>query len=219
MKHPTIAINKAHFPITTLGFGRRVGIWMQGCSIHCPGCVNKDTWEFDRRREIEVDVFLNALAPWLEKADGITVSGGEPFDQPAALLELIRELRRRRSGDILVYSGYSREVLREKHERILELIDVLISDPYEAAAGQHRNLRGSDNQRVWLLTSLARERYPETLDSDLWPARRRMDLFMDAEEVWMAGIPRPGDLERLRREMQKSGFVCRSSRAEPKAYA
>ena len=42
-----IAINKAHYPVTVLGPGQRIGIWFQGCRIHCPGCVSQDTWAAD----------------------------------------------------------------------------------------------------------------------------------------------------------------------------
>ena len=47
-----IAINKAHFPVTVLGPGRRIGIWLQGCSIHCKGCVSQDTWAADPGRTV-----------------------------------------------------------------------------------------------------------------------------------------------------------------------
>ena len=40
----TIAISRIHYPVTTLGPGKRIGIWMQGCSIRCPGCISADTW-------------------------------------------------------------------------------------------------------------------------------------------------------------------------------
>ena len=66
-----IALNKVHFPITTLGHGRRVGIWTQGCSIHCPGCISRDTWEPDDARAVEVATLLESLAPWLAEADGV----------------------------------------------------------------------------------------------------------------------------------------------------
>ena len=39
-----IGLNRVHFPVTALGPGRRVGIWLQGCSIRCPGCMSLDTW-------------------------------------------------------------------------------------------------------------------------------------------------------------------------------
>ncbi len=42
-----ILLNKAHFPVTVLGPGRRIGIWLQGCSIGCAGCISQDTWEAD----------------------------------------------------------------------------------------------------------------------------------------------------------------------------
>ena len=38
-----IAINKAHYPVTVLGSGQRIGIWFRGCRLHCPGCVSQDT--------------------------------------------------------------------------------------------------------------------------------------------------------------------------------
>ena len=46
------------------------------------------------------------IYPWLEEADGITISGGEPFDQPEALIHLLAQIRSKTSIDILVYSGH-----------------------------------------------------------------------------------------------------------------
>ncbi len=60
---------------------------------------------------------------------GITVSGGEPFEQFAALLALLGELRQRSRADILVYSGYPLEHLHAQLEQAAGLIDALISDP------------------------------------------------------------------------------------------
>ena len=53
-----LQLNKAHFPVTALGPGRRIGIWVQGCSIQCPGCVSLDTWKPDRSKAIEVDALI-----------------------------------------------------------------------------------------------------------------------------------------------------------------
>src|SRR5688572_31286206 len=101
----TISLSRVHFPITTLGFGRRIGVWFQGCSIQCPGCVSHDTWAFGRG-QTTVDLVCDTLAANLNQADGVTISGGEPFDQPAALEALLRWLRGRFAGDVLVFSGY-----------------------------------------------------------------------------------------------------------------
>lgn len=211
-----IALNKIHFPITTLGHGRRVGIWTQGCSIHCPGCISRDTWEPDEGRAVEIGELMTTLAPWLAQADGVTISGGEPFDQAPALAELIAALRQRIPGDVLVFSGYPHTKLFAEHRALTEQMDVLISEPFEAKAGQTLTLRGSDNQRIFLLTDLARSRYPADMDKNPWPAKRRLDVVVEGEVVWMAGIPHTGEMARLRQELARRGFTCQTSdQAEP----
>lgn len=206
-----IAINKVHFPVTTLGFGRRLGIWTQGCSIHCPGCVSRDTWDTEPSHRIALDELLVGCAGWLAQADGVTISGGEPFDQPDALRELLKQLRARCAGDLLVFSGYAQEMLAAQHADILALADVLISDPFVAHAGQTLALRGSDNQRVSLLTPLARERYPADLDRRMWEPQRRLDLMMEGDDVWMAGIPEPGAMAKLREKLRAFGYATTTS--------
>ncbi len=201
-----IAINKVHFPVTTLGHGRRLGIWTQGCSIHCPGCVSRDTWDTEPRHRIALDELLAGCAGWLAEADGVTISGGEPFDQPDALRELLQALRTRCAGDLLVFSGYANEKLFAQHADILTLADVLISEPFVAHAGQTLALRGSDTQRVFLLSPLARERYPADLDRRAWEPQRRLDLMMEGDDIWMAGIPEPGAMAKLRDKLRALGY-------------
>lgn len=214
----TISINKVHFPVTTLGYGKRVGIWTQGCSIHCPGCISRDTWAFLDDTAMATDHFVASLTPWLSQADGVTVSGGEPFDQPEALADLLKQLHPRLSGDILVYSGYARDQLLRLHAEILELVDVLISEPYRPECGTTLTLRGSDNQRITLLSDLARRRYPADIDARAWEATRRMDLMIDGETVWMAGIPRAGEMADVQRKLAASGLACRSSDQPPVSF-
>jgi anaerobic ribonucleoside-triphosphate reductase activating protein len=151
------------------------------------------------------------LAPWLAQADGVTISGGEPFDQSAALAELVAALRRHTSGDVLVFSGYAHEKLFAEHEALTAQLDVLISEPFVAGAGQTLALRGSDNQRVFLLSELARARYPADLDKCPWPAKRRLDVVVEGDAVWMAGIPHTGEMARLRQELARRGFACQTS--------
>lgn len=206
-----IAINKAHYPVTTLGFGRRVGIWTQGCSIRCPQCVSKDTWEHDEQRVTTVELLASALSRWLTAADGVTISGGEPFDQPKALFELLRAVRRSNDGDILVFSGYSWELLLAKHRECVDLIDVLVTDPYRPEAGATLTLRGSDNQRICVLTGLGRSRYPANLDGQEWGVNRRLDLIIEDDTVWLAGIPRIGEMAQLKTEFERRGIGCKTS--------
>ena len=162
--------------------------------------------EGDAARAIEVDDLIAGCAEWLRTADGVTISGGEPFDQPEALAELLRALRPLCAGDLLVYSGYSYQTLRRAHAGVLALADALVSEPYREDQGQTRIWRGSDNQRFLLLTELARAIYPADIDTKAWCGARRFDVFVGERDVWLAGIPRPGDLERLRAALRARGF-------------
>ncbi|CRM10100.1 MULTISPECIES: 4Fe-4S single cluster domain-containing protein [Pseudomonas] len=199
-----LSLSRMHFPVTTLGPGRRIGIWFQGCSIRCPGCISADTWGPGHRR-LSLEQLLEQITPWLHEAEGITISGGEPFDQFDALRSLLEGLRRLSELDILVYSGYSLEQLNESLLQTKGLIDALISDPYIEALSQTMALRGSDNQRLSLLTPLGRARLGH-YERPLEPADKALDLMFDESgSVWMAGIPRRDDLLRLRDLLHEQG--------------
>lgn len=205
-----IRISRVHFPIETLGPGRRLGIWVQGCSIHCPGCISLDTWSEDRGHT-SVEAVLALCDGWLAEADGVTISGGEPFDQPAALKAMLVEIRARFAGDILVYSGHALEEL--PLGEFEGLIDTLISDPLDIDAPQDLPWRGSDNQRLTHLTPLGGARFeaqPRTNNG--------LDVMFDDETgtVFMAGIPRRGDLRRLEAILARAGHSAAVS--EDKRY-
>src|SRR4051812_41543155 len=85
-----IRLNKAHFPVSSLGPGRRIGIWFQGCSIGCPGCISQDTWEADESSLVDLTVVLDWCRHQIQGCpEGVTISGGEPFEQAAALVTLL----------------------------------------------------------------------------------------------------------------------------------
>jgi anaerobic ribonucleoside-triphosphate reductase activating protein len=207
-----IAISRLHFPVTTLGPGRRVGIWVQGCSIRCPGCISADTWA-PGRGLTTVDAVVGAIAPWLREAEGVTISGGEPFDQPEALLVLLRSLRERTDADILLYSGHSAEAIAPWLAAADGLFDALVSEPYDQGAPQTLALRGSDNQRLHLLTELGRRRFAAYERPALEGDRRFDVMFDDDGEVWLAGIPANGDMRRLRDALAAAGHRAWTSQA------
>jgi anaerobic ribonucleoside-triphosphate reductase activating protein len=204
-------LHKVHFPVTTLGFGRRVGLWTQGCSIRCPGCISRDTWEPDESRAIEVLDLVKSLGAWLAQADGVTISGGEPLDQDMAINELLPVIRTHCRGDILLFSGHRHETLFSSYAHIVSQVDVLISEPYDPNAGATLQLRGSDNQHIFLLSELARTRYPANLDRQPRSPSQKLDVVVDGESVWMVGIPNPGDMSRVRCLLAKSGFKSHTS--------
>jgi len=204
-----IFLSRLHFPVQALGPGERIGIWLQGCSIRCPGCISLDTWDTGRGATT-VEAILETIEPWLGKADGFTVSGGEPFEQPLALAALLRGLRRRHAGDILVYSGYRLEAL--DLAAFEGLIDALICDPLEVDQPQTLALRGSDNQRLIVLSALGEARFAGIgrLEEAQLPT---LDLMIDKQggEIFLAGVPRRGDLLRLAALLEAAGHKAATS--------
>ena len=196
-------LSRVHYPVTTLGPGRRVCIWFQGCSIRCPGCVSLDTWA-PWRNGTTTDRVMSAIAPWLGEAEGVTISGGEPFDQPAALKALVTDLRACSSADILVYSGYALEAL--DLAAFSGLIDALIADPYRWDQPQTLALRGSDNQRLTCLTPLGEARFAP-LQTRTVSDGKTLDIMFDGPngDIFLAGIPRRGDLKRLTALLESQG--------------
>jgi anaerobic ribonucleoside-triphosphate reductase activating protein len=155
-----------------------------------------DTWSRDRGWTA-VDEVVRAVAPWLSAADGITISGGEPFDQYRSLTELLTRLRELSEIDILVFTGHPLEAIGSHLSVMKGLIDALITDPFELAVPQTLALRGSDNQRLWFLTALGRNRFAD-YERVASSHDRILDVMLDENgDVWLAGIPARGDLRRL----------------------
>jgi anaerobic ribonucleoside-triphosphate reductase activating protein len=156
-----------------------------------------DTWAAGQSTTT-VAGLLESLDTPLRQADGVTISGGEPFDQPLALRSLLTGIRDRTEADILVYTGHSLESLESAIKTFEGLIDCLIADPFERDTPQTLVLRGSDNQRMHCLTPLGRRRFAG-LDRSLGPGDRVLDVMFDDEmsEAFLVGIPRPGDMVRL----------------------
>jgi anaerobic ribonucleoside-triphosphate reductase activating protein len=205
-----IRISRLHFPVTTLGPGNRVGIWFQGCSIQCPGCISADTWGTGRGMTT-IDSVMALVDQWLPCADGITVSGGEPFDQQESLISLLTEIRSRSQIDILVFSGYKIEKLAPVLGRATGLIDALISDPFDQKAPQTKALRGSDNQRLHLLTHTGAERFA-CYERPHDRGDRALDVMFDDDgSIWLAGIPRRHDLDRLQTILASEGHALSTS--------
>ncbi len=204
-----IAVNKAHFPVTVLGPGRRLGIWLQGCSIRCRGCVSQDTWEQDAGRLMPVA----ALLAWCRGVasaglDGVTLSGGEPFDQPQALECLLRGLADWRAQnalefDLLCYSGWPMRELERRHSRLLALLDALLPEPFIDAQPTERAWRGSENQTIMPLSPLGLVRYGE---ADARTHDSRLQVRVDGERIWYIGIPRRGDMDLLEKRCGERGL-------------
>lgn len=174
--------------VTVLGPGVRYVLWVQGCHRRCPGCVASNAYNMEEGTRISAGALAMEIA--LSKAEGLTISGGEPFLQAQALADMIEKIKNIRDMGIIVYTGFCYEELQKmpaaKH--LLELVDLLIDGEYIAQLDDGRSLRGSSNQRVIPLTN----RYKEQL-SEYGAEGRNGETFAHGWEVHRVGIPSKED--------------------------
>ena len=203
MRGATLQLNKAHWPVTVLGPGRRIGLWVQGCTIHCRGCVSQDTWPKDSTKAIAVaDLLAWCRNVAKDELDGVTISGGEPFEQPAGLRALLDGLdawrrQARLDFDILCYSGFPLKTLMERHSKLLARLDAIVPEPYVERLPLRNIWRGSSNQPLVPLSDRGRLRYAAHVDATVDPDDKHIQAAVDGQRVWMIGIPGRGDMARV----------------------
>lgn len=142
------------------GPGLRYAVWLQGCSIRCAGCCNPH-------------LFDGAAPGWSAEGladevvrtpgiEGLTVLGGEPFDQ-AEGLGVFAEAVRRAGLSVIVFSGFTLAELRGRADasRVLAAVDVLVDGRYDASQPETERLWvGSRNQAFHYLT----DRYEPSIE-------------------------------------------------------
>jgi anaerobic ribonucleoside-triphosphate reductase activating protein len=138
------------------GPGARFVVWFQGCTLGCAGCFNPAT--HDPGPALVGELSIAELTRQLRLArdagsEGLSLSGGEPLQQPLAARALL-EAARALEMSTLAFSGYSIDEIRalDAGPAVLALLDVLIDGRYVASERLASGLRGSANQRVHLLT-------------------------------------------------------------------
>ncbi|WP_414732684.1 anaerobic ribonucleoside-triphosphate reductase activating protein [Acetobacterium carbinolicum] len=133
------------------GPGIRFVVFAQGCPHQCEGCHNPATHDSNGGNLVDVDAIIDEMRnnPLL---DGITLSGGEPFEQPEAFCELAK--RSKELGyHVMTYTGYTYETLLEKKDArrlcLLENTDLLVDGKFEVKKKSLMlKFRGSKNQRI-----------------------------------------------------------------------
>lgn len=147
------------------GPGYRFVVFAQGCRHACPGCHNPHTWDPAGGTAVSVeDLLVQVKAARLLK--GITITGGEPFLQPAPLAWLAREVKK--AGlDVITYTGYTWEellVMSKEDIDVKELLlasDYLVDGPFVLAKRDlELPFRGSSNQRILDVPQSIREGRP-----------------------------------------------------------
>ncbi len=200
-------------PVRGVGPGSRVIAWVRGCPRECVGCFAPDLRGAGNDLAKVEDVAA-VLMPHLREADGLTLSGGEPFLQPAGLRRLVERLREELPDlEVVVYTGYTREEVEHlgaDARDFLAVIDILIDGPYLESAGESLRWRGSDNQRVLLLSDRS-QRYADEASSP-WEEPRHMSVQLVAPDRFrVIGIPRRGDVEKFVDAMRIAGVEVRKA--------
>ena len=139
------------------GPGVRATIWVQGCSLACPGCLNPQTHADGGGSLVAVEDLITRIAALGNAIEGLSVSGGEPLEQAPAVAALSDGVRRETGLSVLVFTGFRWDEIKRlpNAELLLASIDVLIAGRYDRrrpARPDQRYLRGSTNQTVHLLT-------------------------------------------------------------------
>lgn len=205
-----LRVSRTHYPVRALGPGHRLGIWLQGCTLACKGCMSRDTWSAGGGTETPIE---ELAALWQSAVDrgatGLTVSGGEPLQQAeslAAFLAAADEIRRGadRELDFLLYTGYDEAELDEPCRAAAARADVVVFGRFDVAQPTELVWRGSANQRMVPQTALGRRRYAEYVDYA--PARGPLQLEAGDEGPWIIGTPRAAALRTLDRSMKDLGL-------------
>lgn len=167
-----------------LGPGKRVELWLHGCQKNCRGCIAR---QHNSAAAPMLSLSTRAVLDYVlkdSKTEGITISGGEPFLQGEALLELVKMLHQKNRG-IILYSGYTyEELLSGSLEReILKYTDVLIDGPYIEELDDGKPYRGSSNQRIHHLTERYRSFYEDSM--------RKRECRIEQKGIYftLTGIP------------------------------
>ncbi len=166
---------------------RRVALWVQGCSLRCPGCCNPELFERGRGRQRSVHELLDAVhrARIRERIEGITVLGGEPMEQIVPLTHLCEGVQAMGLG-VIVFTGLRWAEARRLRgfDRLWSAVDTLVDGRYDPRrVERRRRFIGSANQRLFHRTARYR-------DPDLWLGPNHAEVRIDKDgSVSVHGFP------------------------------
>ncbi|MDE7448869.1 MAG: anaerobic ribonucleoside-triphosphate reductase activating protein [Paramuribaculum sp.] len=125
----------------------RTSIYLAGCTHHCPGCHNPQSWDPTGGTPMTLDEIMSRIE---DNDMDVTLTGGDPLRDPALVMPLMQAIKER-GRSLWVYTGYTFELLLEDAARrqLLPYIDVLVDGPFVMALRDTSLLFcGSSNQRL-----------------------------------------------------------------------
>lgn len=188
----------------SLGPGVRAAVWVQGCALKCPGCIAPEWIPIRPARLVAPHELANEILVD-PRVTGITISGGEPMLQAAALAIFVREVKKRRDIDVICFTGFRIEQLRKMPpepgvEQFLKEIDVLVDGPYIEKLNNNAGLRGSANQRIIHLS--------DRLSAfELEKSPRQAEIHLSDGHVMLVGIPPFGIRDAFNRAIDQANAV------------
>jgi len=207
---PDLTISRLHYPVTALGFGQRLGVWVQGCDIGCVNCVSRDTWEH-RPANWSIAEVVDAACVLVGRGeiDGVTLTGGEPTEQWSSVAALVDALRASFSSgrpfDVLMFTGVQPDRVEAVAPGIADRLDAMVAGPYLERFASDEPLRATSNQRLEIFTPLGAARYSDLQDM----SRNRMQLAVDEDGVHLIGLPRPREMTRITEDLAAHGIRLR----------
>ena len=179
--------------VRVLGPGLRYVIWTQGCPHNCKNCIAPDSHPYDKNGYwISIDEIFEEIKTQMSTCDlrGLTISGGEPFIQVSPLKELLKMIRTNTNLDIIMYTGFEYQELKNKKDKkidfILANIDILIDGKYIDEKNENNYLRGSSNQNMIFLSN----RYREYEDYMKNLKNRNVEInWINEDKMFITGIP------------------------------
>ena len=186
-----VYIDLIHYPLYTLGPGERVGVWFQGCDFKCSECIATHTWKQTEEKSMHIESLIEQLKSISLKK--LTISGGEPFNQPEALLKLVKSIRYK-FDDIMLYSGYKYSYLQENFPEILDLMDVLIDGQFVKTLPTDKIYKGSNNQKIFLFNRDLVDTYSEYI----LQTKQKLQIVQKEKETYVLGIPKSTDTQSVK---------------------
>ena len=130
------------------GPGLRTSIYLAGCSHHCPGCHNPDSWDFGGGEERTLDELMRVIA---YNEAPVTLSGGDPLQQPDGTRALVQRIKQELGYNVWCFTGYTWEEIVANPVLLdaVHQLDVLVDGPFvQAERDISLRFRGSRNQRL-----------------------------------------------------------------------
>lgn len=193
-------LNNIKYPVHNLGAGKRIGIWLQGCSLGCKGCINKTLWDTAGGKTLNVLDVYNLIVSLGEDYDGITISGGEPFEQYEQLITFLHLIKKNTTLDVFCFTGYYLEELDTLYPDQLyyKYVNTLMTGRYEEDNHSNDNKRGSNNQKLYHFIN------DKPVETSIEKNDESWGLYVGLDgQIQMTGIPKKGEVEQIEKDLEK----------------